>query len=234
MKRLLVVAAAAALAAFTGAGTIAAQVPTFPVYNWPIPAGFTILADVAFPSSSTNTGTSYAGTLAFGTGAFGFTLSGGGTSAEVDTFNLGQATIGGTVNWRAIGGPAMPWAVNLQVGVAYWEIGDPPPDLVPPPLIPFGEKLQNFHVPVGVSVMYTVITSGLAIKPWIAPRVDYSRNTLADQSVDNTDFAFSIGLNLAFRNGLGVRAAYDWLQSDGPTRDTFGVGAYYSFTAPDF
>ena len=233
MKRLLVSAAAAALAAFTAAGTVAAQVPGIPVYNTPVPAGFTIVADVGFPSHSTHTGTSFGATVAFGTGAFGFTLTGGGTSAEVDTFNLGQATIGGTVNWKVIGGPALPWAVNLQAGLAYWEIGDPPAALVPPPHL-FAEKLQNIHVPVGVSVMYSVITSGMAIKPWIAPRADYTRTTLAGGSVDHTKFGVSVGLNLMFRNGLGVRAAYDWLQSDGPTRDTIGVGASYSFTAPDF
>ena len=59
--------------------------------------------------------------------------------------------------------------------------------------------------------------------------MDYSRTTLTAGSVDATEFAVSIDINLAFLNGLGVRVAYDWLQSDGTTLDTIGLGVSYSF-----
>jgi opacity protein-like surface antigen len=225
MKRSIVIAACAALGVFAGAGTVRAQLPGIPVYNTVVPAGFTIAADVAFPSSSTHLGTSFAGTGAFGTGRFGFTLSIGATSVKADTVSLTQATIGGTVNWKVFGGPLIPLAVNLQAGVAYWEFGDPDSNFVAGGT----EKIENFHVPVGVSFVLTIPTPGMAIKPWIAPRVDYSRTTLDGLSSDATEFAFSIGLDLAFLNGLGVRAAYDWMKSDGSTLSTIGVGLNYSF-----
>ena len=226
MKRLIVVAAAVALAVFAGAGTVRAQLPGIPVYNTVVPAGFTIAADVAFPSSSTHLGTSFAGTGAYGTGPFGFTLSIGATSIEADTISLTQATIGGTVNWKVFGGPLIPLAVNLQAGVAYWEFGDPDSNFVAGGT----EKIENFRVPLGVSFVLTIPTPGMAIKPWIAPRMDYRRTTLSGGlSSDATEFAFSIGLDLAFLNGLGARAAYDWLKSDGTTQSIFGVGLNYSF-----
>jgi len=229
MKRSIVIAACAALAVFAGAGTVRAQLPGIPIYNTVVPAGFTIAADVAFPSSSQHLKTSFAATGAYGTGPFGFTLSMGGTIVELNAGDVVQAAIGGTVNWKIFGGPLIPLAVNLQAGVAFWEIGDPSPPIVPEDTdIP---KLVEWRVPVGVSFVLTIPTPGMAIKPWIAPRVDYRRTTLSglDLSNDATEFAFSIGLDLAFLNGLGARAAYDWLQSDGKTLSTIGVGLNYSF-----
>jgi hypothetical protein len=229
MKRSITIAAYATLAVFAGAGTVRAQLPGIPVYNTVVPAGFTIGADVAFPSSSSHLKTSFAATGAYGTGPFGFTLSIGGTIVRTDTTDLPQAAIGGTVNWKIFGGPLIPLAVNLQAGLAFWEVGDPSPPLVEEDSdIP---KLVEWHVPVGVSFVLTIPTPGMAIKPWIAPRVDYRRTTLSglELSHDATEFAFSIGLDVAFLNGLGARAAYDWLQSDGETLSTIGVGLNYSF-----
>ena len=105
MKRLLVGAAAVALAVFTGARAVPAQLPGLPVYNTPVPAGFTIVADVGFPSNSTRTGTSYAATGAFGTGAFGFTLSIGGTSSGFPKLVYASPrSWWASANWRLIAG----------------------------------------------------------------------------------------------------------------------------------
>jgi opacity protein-like surface antigen len=211
-----------------------AQLPGIPVYNTPIPGGFSLAADAAFPSSSTLLGSSYAATGAFGVGAFGFTLSVGGTSIEVDTFNLGQVAAGGTANWKVFGKPMSPLSVNVQAGVAFWEIGDPPPSLTTPDTLV--RKLEQFRVPVGVSAMWTIPTSGLAIKPWIAPRLDYNvlrfKGETSTRTESRSDFAFSIGLEVAFLNGLGIRAAYDWQQPDNEVLSTIGVGLTYSFRKP--
>jgi opacity protein-like surface antigen len=212
MKRLIVMAASVTLMVLTGVGTLWAQLPGIPVYNTPIASGFTIGADVAFPSNSTGLGTSYAITGAFGTGLFGFTGSIGGT--KVEAINKTQVTVGGTANWKVFGGPLIPLAVNLQAGVAYWE---------------GALDSKNLRVPVGVSAMLTIPSPGMAIKPWIAPRVDFSQVEVGGTTSDQTEFAFSIGLDLAFLSGLGVRAAYDWMKSDGSTLSTIGVGLNYSF-----
>lgn len=218
MKRLIVVAAAVALAAFAGVGTAGAQLPGIPVYNSPVSSGFTIAADVGFPNDATGLGTSYAITGAFGTGLFGFTGSIGGT--KIEAINTTRVTVGGTANWKIFGGPLVPLAINLQAGVAYWE---------------GALDSKNLRVPIGVSAMLTIPNPGMAIKPWIAPRVDYSRARVGGVTIsDHTEFAISLGLDLAFLNGLGVRAAYDWMRVDGTTLSTIGVGLNYALRTPGF
>ncbi len=218
MKRLIVVAAAVALAVFVGVGSARAQLPGIPVYNTPVSSGFTIAADIGFPNEASGLGTSYAITGAFGTGLFGFTGSIGGT--KVEAINKTQVTVGGTANWKIFGGPLIPLAVNLQAGVAYWE---------------GALDSKNLHVPVGVSAMLTIPTPGMAIKPWIAPRVDYSQTKVGGVTIaDQTEFAISLGLDLAFLNGLGVRAAYDWMRVEGTTLSTIGVGLNYALKTPGF
>ena len=217
MKRLIVVAAAVALAVLVGAGTVRAQLPGIPVYNTPVSSGFTIAADIGFPNEATGLGTSYAITGAFGTGLFGFTGSIGGT--KVEAINKTQVTVGGTANWKIFGGPLIPLAVNVQAGVAYWE---------------GALASKNLHVPVGVSAMLTIPTPGMAIKPWIAPRVDFSQVKVGEVTSDQTEFAISLGLDLAFLNGLGVHAAYDWMRVEGTTLSTIGVGLNYALKTPGF
>jgi len=217
MKRLIIVVAAVALAVFVGAGSARAQLPGIPVYNTPVSSGFTIAADIGFPNDATGLGTSYAITGAFGTGLFGFTGSIGGT--KVEAINKTQVTVGGTANWKIFGGPLIPLAVNLQAGVAYWE---------------GALDSKNLHVPVGVSAMLTIPTPGMAIKPWIAPRVDFSQVKVGGVTSDQTEFAISLGLDLAFLSGLGVRAAYDWVRVEGTTLSTVGVGLNYALKTPGF
>jgi hypothetical protein len=212
MKRLIVVAGCATFGVLAGAGALRAQLPGIPVYNTPVASGFTVGGDVAFPSNSTGLGTSYAITGAFGTGLFGFTGSIGGT--KVEAISKTQVTVGGTANWKMFGGPLIPLAVNLQAGVAYWE---------------GASDSKNLRVPVGVSAMLTIPTPGMAIKPWIAPRVDFLQVKLGGTTSDRTEFAFSIGLDVAFLSGLGARAAYDWMRVDDSTLSTIGVGLNYSF-----
>jgi len=204
-----------ALAALAGSMTPApgnAQLPGIPVYNTPVASGFSIGADVGFPSDATGLGTSYGVTGAFGTGPFGFSASLGGT--KVEAASKTEATFGGTANWKVFGGPLIPLAVNLQAGVAYWK---------------GAADSDNLRVPVGVGVVLTIPTPGMAIKPWVAPRVDYSQAKVGGVSSYATESAFSIGLDLAFLNGQGARAAYDWMQVDGSTLSTIGVGVNYAF-----
>jgi opacity protein-like surface antigen len=215
MKRLRTVLAIGAVLVPFMATAGAAQLPGIPVYNTPVASGFAIGADFGFPNDATGLGTSYAITGAFGTGPFGFSASLGGT--KVEAVNKTEVTVGGTANWKVFGGPLIPLAVNVQAGVAYWKgVLDS----------------DNLHVPVGVGVVLTIPTPGMAIKPWVAPRLDYSQAKVAGVSNDQTEFAFSLGLDLAFLNGLGVRAAYDWIQIEGSTLSTVGVGINYALNVP--
>lgn len=217
MKRSITYLVGLALLTAGTASNSAAQLPGIPVYNTPVASGFTILADMGFPNDNTGLGTSYAITGAFGAGPFGFTASLGGT--KIKALDKTNVTIGGTANWKVFGGPLIPLAVNLQGGIAYWQ---------------GAADTDHLRIPVGVGAVLTIPTPGLAIKPWVAPRLDYSQAKVAGQTVDATEFAFSVGLDLAFLSGLGARAAYDWMKVDGSTRSTFGVGINYALKTPGF
>ena len=215
MKRLTTVAAVVA-GGIMVAGQARAQLPGIPVYNTVVATGLTLAGDVAFPNDNSGLSTSYGATGALGLGIFGFTASLGAT--KVDATGQTEVSFGGTANWKIFGGPLIPLALNLQGGAAYWEADFPGTP----------SKIKNLRVPVGISATLTIPTPGMAIKPWIAPRVEYRRSEPDGQnSVDHTDFAWSAGIELAFLGGLGVHAAYDWLRSDGVTSSTVGVGASF-------
>ena len=223
MQRLIVVATVLVLGAVARPLPVSAQLPGTPVYNMPVPSGFTLSADVGFPSNSTGLGTVFEATGSFGTGPFGFSAS-VGTAKFESPIDATEIALGGTVNWKIFGGPLIPLAVNLQVGGAYWTVEGTS-----------GAKIKNVHVPVGVGIVLTIPTPGLAIKPWIAPRADYnSVNTEGSSTTSSTNFAWSAGIDLGFLSGLGIHAAYDWLRVDGTTFSTIGVGASYSFKTPGF
>jgi hypothetical protein len=213
MKRLTAVATLWAVFLLTPFAAVRAQLPGIPVYNTPIPSGLAVGADVGFPNGTSGLGTSYAITGALGTGPFGFTASIGGT--KIEATNATRVTVGGTANWKVFGGPLIPLAVNVQAGAAFWQTGG-------------SSNISFVRVPVGVSATLTIPTPGMAIKPWIAPRLDYVRGSQGGASSDATEFGFSIGLDLAFLNGLGVRAAFDWVDS----ATTVGVGLNYAFKIP--
>lgn len=221
MKRSLLGTLVAAVALIAPA-QLSAQLPGTPVYNLVVPSGFSFAVDVGFPNDASGLGTSTALTGALGLGGvFGFTASIGTTKIEV--LDKTQVAVGGTANWRVFGGPLIPLAVNIQAGAAYWEVDAT------------GGKIKNIHVPVGVGFVLTIPTPGLAIKPWVAPRFDYSRMEPSGGSgADQSEFAWSAGIDLGFLNGLGIHAAYDWLRVDGVTSSTVGVGASYSLKTPGF
>jgi len=206
--------------ALSGPAALSAQLPGTPVYNVVVPSGISVAVDVGFPNDATGLGTSTALTGALGLGGvFGFTASVGTTKILDET----KVAFGGTANWRVFGGPLIPLAVNLQAGAAYWEFDAT------------GGKVKNIHVPIGVGLVLTIPTPGLAIKPWVAPRFDYSRlEPSGGGATDQSEFAWSAGIDLGFLNGLGVHAAYDWLRVEGMTMSTVGVGASYSFQTPGF
>ncbi len=66
----------------------------------------------------------------------------------------------------------------------------------------------------------------------VAPRVDSSQVKIGGTASDQTEFAFSFGLDLAFLNGLGVRAAYEWIKPSGAALSTSRVGVNHSFRRP--
>lgn len=207
IRRFLSCAAVAALAATLPPATpLAAQVPGLPVFNSGVPRGIYVAGDVGFPEGGGNT---LAATGAIGLGMLGFTGTVGGFSANGSSSS--DAVYGGTANLRLIGGPLIPFFVNLQAGVGYGDL----------------DGFKTTHVPVGVGVGLTIPLPIFGLKPWIAPRWDYtSVSGLA--STDNSRFGYSAGLDISFIFGLGLRTAYDWIDTGTGATTTWSVGAKWA------
>ena len=207
---------AAALAALPAA----AQVPGLPVYNQGVPRGIGIYGDVGFPNDVSGGGTAYG---VSGRALFGFV----GVTAIVSTYNPdgpveSHTSVGATGNLRLFGGPLVPLTVTLQAGAGYSKI----------------DEAKDYRFPIGLGFALTIPNPVLAIRPWLAPRIDIARIEVAGTGgapdVYNTDtnFGLSGGVELNLLNGLGLQAAYDRVFGNGSDPSVFGIGAHYNFRVP--
>jgi hypothetical protein len=206
-----------------GAGTArtgAAQVRGIPVYNSGVASGIALYGDVGFPDSSAGKGTAFALTGRAGFGAFGAT-------AILSSFNpdgpaSSDVSVGAALNYKVFGGPLVPLSVTLQGGIGYAK-----PDLG---LLPGDETELRF--PVGLGFALTIPNPSLAVRPWIAPRVDIIKVSNGGVSNTETNFGLGGGLELNLLNGFGLHAAYDRVFVDGGDPSVFGLGAHYAFRVP--
>ena len=218
-QAVLGIALAAALAGT--APSADAQVRGIPVYNAGIPRGIGIYGDVGFPNDDAGGGTGYAVTGRAGFGVFG-------ASAILSSYNPdgpgdSDLSVGATLNYRVFGGPLVPLAVTLQGGIGYAKPDDGAlPDLD-----------SQLRFPIGVGFALTIPNPVLAIKPWLAPRIDIVRSSFdgADAETDS-EFGLSGGVELNTLGGLGLHATYDAVFADGGTPGVFGIGAHYTFRVP--
>ena len=197
-----------------------AQVPGLPVYNQGVPRGIGLYGDVGFPNDDAGGGTAYGVT---GRAGFGFV----GVTAIVSPYNPdgpvdSYTSVGATGNLRIFGGPLVPLTVTLQGGAGYSKVDD----------------AKDYRFPIGLGFALTIPNPVLAIRPWLAPRLDIVRTEiegtggLPDTYNTDTNFGLSGGLELNLLNGLGLHAAYDRTFGDGADPSVFGIGAHYNFRVP--
>lgn len=223
MKQAVLGAVALAAALAGRAPSAAAQVRGIPVYNAGIPRGIGIYGDAGFPNDEAGGGNAYALTGRLGMGAFGATAM--LSTYDPDGPPASDVSVGATLNYRVFGGPLVPLAVTLQAGIGYAK----PDELLPDDL----GDVSELRFPVGAGFALTIPNPALAIKPWLAPRLDMVRRSVegSDDETD-TEFGLSGGLELNMLNGLGVHASYDAVFVDGDNPGVFGVGAHYTFAVP--
>jgi hypothetical protein len=216
---------AIALAVLWSTGWVAsadAQVQGIPVYNSGIAGGIALYGDVGFA----NTNGVGKGTALGLTGRAGFGPL--GATAILATFNPNGAgdnyvSVGATLNYKFFGGPLIPLSATLQAGVGY---AKPRGVLLP------NNDVKDLRFPIGVGIALTIPNPALAIKPWIAPRLDISRLSGGGTTTTVTNFGLGGGLELNLLNGFGLHAAYDRVFADGGDPGVFGVGAHYAFQVP--
>jgi hypothetical protein len=193
----------------------AAQVTGLPVHNSGVSSGFTFGGEVGFPDADYGKGTAFGGRAALGLGPFGI-------SAVASSWNPkgpgdAQTGVGGYLNLKVFGGPLIPLSVTLQGGAEY--------------ISSSGRK--TVHAPIGLGIALKIPNPALAIKPWIAPRLDIVRVTGGGTSNTDENFGISGGLDFSLLGGLGFGAAYDrTFAGNGRNPSSFGVNLTYSIKIP--
>jgi hypothetical protein len=218
------------LALALGAAPARAQNPGLPVYNQGVPRGIALYGDVGFPNDQAGGGLAYGASLRAGFGPIGAT----GTLSALNPDGPAGAdvAVGGTLNYKLLGGPLVPLSVTLQAGVSYAKPGE---GLVLPggSGIPVSPEFTLYHVPIGIGFALVIPNPVLSIHPWLAPRVDIAYSKRNGGSNTETNFGLSGGLELNLLNGFGIHAAYDRVfAKDVADPATFGIGAHYAFRVP--
>jgi hypothetical protein len=215
------------LAIVAGSPTAAAQVRGLPVYNSGVPRGIALYGDIGFSNESAGKGTAFGVSGRAGFGPLGATVT-------LSSFNPkgpggSDVSVGATVNYKLFGGPLVPLSVTLQGGIGYAQ-----PDggfLEGAGFFP-GSDVNELHFPIGVGFALTIPNPVLAIKPWIAPRLDIVHASASGTSSTESNFGLSGGLELNLLTGLGLQAAYDRVFTSQGDPSVFGFGVHYAFRIP--
>lgn len=208
------IAGLTAVVLLASAGTATAQNPGLPVINSGVSTGFTLAADVGFPSDDAGGGTAFGGTGKVGFGPLGVTAT--VSSWKPDGADERYTSIGGTGNLKIFGGPLVPFAVTFQAGAGYTK----------------DEGTTLWHIPVGLGLSIKIPTTVIGLKPWVAPRLDITRVSNAIGSNTEKHFGFSAGVELNLLSGLGLQAAYDRVSFNGANPTIFSVGIHYGLSVP--
>ena len=200
---------------------VGAQVRGIPVYNSGIPSGIGIYGDVGFPDTEAGKGRALAVSGRAGFGALGVTamLSTFDPEGEEDS----ELSVGASLNYRLYGAPLVPLSITLQGGIGY---SKPEAGFLP------DEDVDELRFPVGLGMALTIPNPSLAIKPWIAPRVDVVKVSGSSLSETESNFGLGGGVELNLLNGFGLQAAYDRVFLQGSDPSVFGFGAHYTFQVP--
>ncbi len=221
MTRFRVSTIVLALAA-AAAAPASAQVLGLPVENAGVVSGLGLSFDGGLPNEEAGGGHAFGATAALGLGPLGVT-------ARVSRYSPDAVdplwSAGATLNYKVFGGPLVPIAATLQAGAGY---ASPDVACVPP-----GACVVNeWRFPVGLGIALTIPNPALAIKPWIAPRVDIVRTSLDGTTNTETDFGISGGVQLNLLTGLGLHATYDLMMVEPENRGIIGAGLHYNFRIP--
>lgn len=184
---------------------IGAQARGLPLVNSGFGTGGGMAADVGFGNDAAGTGTTIGASATAGGGFIGLSATVSRGTAD-DNAVWSQAV---AVSMRLFGGPLIPFRVTLQAGAGRWNQG----------------IVETVRLPLSLGLAAVIPNPAFAIRPWLAPRIDYQSTTFENSDVSSTDFGISGGIELGFLNGLTIRSAYDRLLVDSkPGIFSLGLG----------
>lgn len=138
-----------------------------------------------------------------------------------------EITLGGGAAINLIKAPLLPVALTLQAGGSTMSCGDDCTDL---------------HLVAGPALRVNVPTPGVGIEPWVMPRVHMSRQSVGGETVTQTGFGASGGINVNLPMGLGFHAVVDYAKIPEGTSGLWtideakpmlvGIGIHYKIAVP--
>jgi hypothetical protein len=181
------------------------QVLGLPVVNNGAPTGITVNAEVGFTNSDGGKGTAVGARASVGIGFLGVT---GMISRFAPETGDAVYAPGVAATLRLLGGPLVPFRISAQAGASRWTVNG----------------ISTTHVPLSIGLSATIPNPAFAIKPWIAPRLDFVKIG----SETDGHFGISGGIDLSLLSGLSFRVAYDRIDVGGAHPGIFGLGVGFT------
>ena len=214
MKRIVTIAALIMFAA----SPAVAQWAGMPVWNNPKGGtGVTVDGDLGFPNSNAGKGTAFGARATLGLANISFTA--GVSSWKPSGYSQSLTSVGGTAQFKVIGGSLIPVALNFQLGGSTTSSVDTGTVTLVP-------KLTTFLGGAGVSV--NVPTPGINIEPYLSISNRWRKPSGGSTA---SSVGWVIGANVGF-GMLGLHLAYDSQKVGGVTRGVIGIGAHVALKAP--
>jgi len=214
MKRIAVLMMMIACAA----SPAVAQWAGMPVWNNPKGGtGVTIDGDLAFPNSTGGKGTAFGARATLGIANMSFTA--GLSSWKPNGYTSSVTSVGGTAQFKVIGGSLIPVALNIQLGAGTGSSATDTAAVTHP-------KITTIVAGAGISV--NVPTPGLSIEPYLSVGNRWNK---ASGFNTESNVGWVVGANLGF-GMLGLHVAYDSQKIGGVTRGIIGIGAHVALKAP--
>jgi hypothetical protein len=216
MKRIATIAALIVFAA-TPLPAVA-QWAGMPVWNNPKGGtGVTLDGDLGFPNSNGGKGTAFGARATLGLA--NISLTAGVSSWKPSGSSNSLTSVGGTAQFKVIGGSLIPVALNFQLGAGTTSSVDTG-------VVTLVPKVTTLLAGAGVSV--NVPTPGINIEPYLS--ISNRWNKPSGGSTQSS-VGWVIGANVGF-GMLGLHFAYDSQKLGGVTRGVIGIGAHVALKAP--
>ena len=214
MKR---IATIAALITFAATPPAVAQWAGMPAWNNPKGGtGVTINGDLGFPNNNGGKGTAFGARATLGLA--NISLTAGVSSWKPKGFSNSATSVGGTAQFKVIGGSLIPVALNIQLGAGTTSSVDSGTATQP--------KLTMLLAGAGISV--NVPTPGINIEPYLS--ISNRWDKPSGQSTES-NIGWVLGANVGL-GMLGLHVAYDSQKLLGTTRGIIGIGVHVALKAP--
>jgi len=230
MKRFIGGLAVVTLAMGLVAETASAQLHGNPVYAISPGVGVTLNGDFGKGiNDESGKGTYMGGRVVLGVPMVSFWVGVGQYDANHIDPNVDdkEITMGGGAAINLIKAPLLPVALTLQVGGA---------------TVGCGTDCSNLNLVAGPALKINVPTPGIGVEPWIMPRVHMTRMSFGGESISQTGFGASAGLNINLPVGLGFHAVVDFANFAEKTSGimtalesspmTASIGLHYKIAVP--